>query len=136
MHPFVERGAYKKHFNCTYKFPEDSEYNKNLLIPDKSDSVRLKVRLQSMYIRRLFATKAWILRIEILKDDFDFRRDIKRPQLKFQWKFSPNVILDKKSGKEFISCVGENCVSSKKMFKSTVNNLDESMFNVTNVDFN
>ena len=136
MHPFVERGAYKKHFNCTYKYPKDSEYNQNLLIPDKSDSVRLKVRLQSMYIRRLFATKAWILRIEILKDDFDFRRDIKRPQLKFQWKFLSNVILDKKTGKELISCVGENCVSTKKMFKSEVTNLASSMFKLTDAAIN
>jgi hypothetical protein len=55
-----------------------------------------------MYIRRLFATKAWIIRIEINKEDFDFKRDIKRPQLKFQWKFSPNLVLDEKTGKELI----------------------------------
>jgi len=59
-----------------------------------------------MYIRRLFATKAFILRVEINKDDIDFKRDIKRPNIKFQWSFSPNIIMEKKTGKELVSCIG------------------------------
>ena len=36
-----------------------------------------------MYIRRLYATKAFILKIEHYKEDIDFKRDIKKPQLHF-----------------------------------------------------
>jgi hypothetical protein len=27
MYPFEEKGMYKKHFSCTFKYPKDSEYN-------------------------------------------------------------------------------------------------------------
>ena len=79
------------------------------MVPDKSDTIKLKIRLQPMYIRRLFATKAFILRIEIDKEDMDFRRNIQRPQLKFNWSFSPNIVVDEKSGRELIACTGDHC---------------------------
>lgn len=100
------------------------------MVDDGTDSVNLKIRLHPMYIRRLFATKAFILKIEIDKDDIDFKRDIKRPQLKFQWKFSPNLIMDDATGKEYLSCIGEHCESTSNMFTDKVDELDHSMFNL------
>ncbi len=44
--------------------------------------------------------------------------------------------MEKKTGKELVSCIGENCYSSAKSANNSVQNLDRSMFNITNADFN
>lgn len=64
IHPFEEKGMYKKHMTSIFQYPQDSEYNKNLLVMDKSTTVKLKIRIHPMYIKRLSSTKAYILRIE------------------------------------------------------------------------
>jgi len=72
---------YKKHMVANYTYPVDSEYNTGMMCHDNSQTCQLKLRLQPMYIRRLFATKAFILRIEkVFDDDFE-RKDIPRPNL-------------------------------------------------------
>ena len=36
MYPFEEKGMYKKHIIREFTFLDDSDYNKNLLVPDRT----------------------------------------------------------------------------------------------------
>ena len=67
----------------TYTYPTNSDYNKNLQYIDEDKTVKIKLRVAPMYIRRLKATKAYIIKATYDLEETNYRKDIKKPELKF-----------------------------------------------------
>ena len=72
-----------------------------------------------MYIRRLYSTKGFIIRIEHYKEDIDFKREMKKPELHFQWKYEQQE-FDRFEGstRKVVRCVGEITNESTKIYRN------------------
>jgi hypothetical protein len=82
LHPFEERGSFKKEFRCKYTLPVDNEY-KYQLIPDNSVQIDLVIKIAPVYTRRFAKTLGYILLIEEDTEQIVISKDMSKPKLDF-----------------------------------------------------
>ena len=106
LHPFEERGSFKKEFRQKYQLPTDNEYAFQL-ISDNKTSVDLIIKVAPVYTRRFAKTLGYVLIVEEDLDQIVISKDMSKPKLCFQWRFDVNVDKDEKTGKERAMILGE-----------------------------
>ena len=80
LHPFEERGSFKKEFRSKYKLPKDNEHAFQL-IPDQHEEIDLIVKVAPLYTRRFAKTLAYLLLIEEDTEQIVISKDMSKPRL-------------------------------------------------------
>ncbi len=128
LHPFEERGSFKKEFRMKYKLPTDNEYAYQI-IPDKVTEIDLVIKVAPVYTRRFAKTLGYILIIEEDIEQIVISKDMSKPKLSFQWRFDVNIDVDESSGKERALILGEPTKEGADMMTMQESNiLEQSMF--------
>ena len=128
LHPFEERGSFKKEFRMKYKLPTNNEMSYQL-VPDSKTDIDLVIKLAPLYARRFAKTLGYVLIIDVDVEQIVISKDMSKPKLNFQWRFAVNCDIEEKTGKERALILGEPTKEGEDILSMQDSNiLEQSMF--------